>query len=74
MTKISTCLEQFWSAHAYGEHLFPMDSWEFRDSEICAMFSKQPKTQMQIDKGGKQMEEMLQEAEENIFFLIYIYF
>lgn len=27
---------------------------------------------MQIDKGGKQMKEMLQEAEEeNIFFLIF---
>lgn len=72
MTKISTCLEQFWSAHAYNENLFPIDSWESKDSEICETFSKQPKTYMQIDKGGKQMKEMLQEAEEeNIFFLIF---
>lgn len=49
-----------------------MDYWESKDSEICAMFSKQPKTQMQIEKGGKQMKQMLQKAEEEtIFFLIF---
>lgn len=72
MTKISTCLEQFWSTHAYGKHLVPTDYWESKESEICVMFSKQPKTQMQIDKGGKQMKQMLQKAEEEtIFFLIF---